>query len=102
MLRLLQTPESELTEEQKAELTRIRALSQPQMSDITPQGCLTEGDADGAASPGSDASGGTRSVRASLLSLNPNYVTTDPLTVALEDTMVISMKGIAAGMQNTG
>jgi len=96
MLRLLQQPVEDLTEEQKAELARIQALSKPEMLAITPQGCRTEGHP-GAGSPGSD--GGTAS---SLLSLNPNFVTTDALTVALEDTMVISMKGIAAGMQNTG
>ena len=35
-----------------------------------------------------------------LLQLNPNHA--DLLAVAIEDTMIIGMKGIAAGMQNTG
>ncbi len=45
--------------------------------------------------------GSTVAEAPSLLLLNRNHAS-DLLAVAIEDTMIIGMKGIAAGMQNTG
>eukprot|EP00191_Tetraselmis_sp_GSL018_P019798 CAMPEP_0177591956 /NCGR_PEP_ID=MMETSP0419_2-20121207/8289_1 /TAXON_ID=582737 /ORGANISM="Tetraselmis sp., Strain GSL018" /LENGTH=977 /DNA_ID=CAMNT_0019082763 /DNA_START=149 /DNA_END=3082 /DNA_ORIENTATION=- len=89
MLRLLQRKD-DMTADELSEVERIQNLSKPKLSEIMPS------------ASDDDKSASSLSRGGSLLSLNPNYATADPLAVAIEDTMIISMKGIAAGMQNTG